>query len=280
MASPRLALVLAAALALLACNEVDRTRWIARLGSADAQRALGERYASGEGIERNLDEAFVWLEKAAEHGSVAAQMRLVALYGERGGPDDAARAERWLRAAAEAGDAHGQVRLAEQILAKGGDEAEAAKWIASAAEKGDPHAQLLQARRLARQPGREAEAVPLLTRAAEQGDADSAWELARLGTAGSAGIDAAATLKWLTQAAEAGQPAAEHELGNRYASGKGVAQDLAQARVWYERSANQGMGPAQKRSASSIRPAVAPTRTRSRPRNGSASPPTRRCPRR
>src|SRR5438132_8609492 len=98
MHPPRVAWVAVALLACTACNQVDRTRWSARLGSADAQRALGERLATGDGVERNLDEAFVWLEKAAEKGSIPAQLRLVALYGERAGPDDAARAEHWLRA--------------------------------------------------------------------------------------------------------------------------------------------------------------------------------------
>ena len=76
----------------------------ARFGAADAQLALGERLASGDGIERNFDEALGWLEKAAEQGSPPAQLRLVDLYAERNAGEDAARAERWLRAAAEAGE--------------------------------------------------------------------------------------------------------------------------------------------------------------------------------
>ena len=132
----RLACAGAALLAFTACNEIDRTRWSARIGSNDAQRALGERLVAGDGVERNLDEALVWFEKAAEDGSVPAQMRLVELYGERGAPEDATRAERWLRAAAVAGDARAQVLLAERILAAGGDDAEAAKWIAASAAAG------------------------------------------------------------------------------------------------------------------------------------------------
>ncbi|MGH7337922.1 MAG: tetratricopeptide repeat protein, partial [Myxococcota bacterium] len=153
----------AALLAFTACSELDRTRWKARLGSADAQRALGERLASGDGVEADLDEALVWFEKAAEDGSVAAQMRLALIYGERSGPEDAARAERWLRAAAEAGDARAQGMLAERIVAAGGDDAEAAKWIARSAEGGDPRGQLAQALRLAREPGKQAEVLALLT---------------------------------------------------------------------------------------------------------------------
>jgi TPR repeat protein len=179
----RIALAAGIAFALLACNELDRTRWSARLGSAEAQLALGERLAAGDGVEKDLDEALVWLEKAAEDGSVPAQMRLVALYGERGAPEDAARAEHWLRAAAEAGDGRAQAELAERILAAGGDDAEAAKWIARSAEAGDPRGLVAQAQRLAREPGNDAEVLALLTRAAEQGDPDAAYELARVGAA-------------------------------------------------------------------------------------------------
>src|SRR6185436_20212661 len=112
--------------------------------------ALGERYAAGDGVEKSLDEAFGWLEKAAENGSVAAQMKLVALYGERGAPDDQARAERWLRAAADAGDAHAQALLADKILAAGGDAAEIDRLLERSAAGGDPRGQVARAKRLAR----------------------------------------------------------------------------------------------------------------------------------
>src|SRR5262249_16278043 len=71
MLAHRLALA-AALFACTACNEVDRTRWSARFGSDDAQVALGERYAAGDGVERNVDEALVWFEKAAGDGSLRA----------------------------------------------------------------------------------------------------------------------------------------------------------------------------------------------------------------
>ena len=53
----QISLAAAAAFTLLACSELDRTRWSARLGSSEAQRALGERFATGDGVEQNLDEA-------------------------------------------------------------------------------------------------------------------------------------------------------------------------------------------------------------------------------
>jgi localization factor PodJL len=53
----------------------------------------------------------------------------------------------------------------------------------------------------------------------------------------------------LRQAAAAGDPAAQLEIGARYASGLGVAKDPAQALKWYGRAAAKGFAPAQFRLA-------------------------------
>jgi len=51
-------------------------------------------------------------------------------------------------------------------------------------------------------------------------------------------------------AAAANDPAAEYELGTRYAEGRGVPQNLQEAGRWFERAANAGFVPAQFRLAS------------------------------
>jgi localization factor PodJL len=51
----------------------------------------------------------------------------------------------------------------------------------------------------------------------------------------------------LREAADAGDPKAMFEIGNRYDSGRGVAADRAAAAKWYERAAEQGFAPAQYR---------------------------------
>jgi localization factor PodJL len=48
----------------------------------------------------------------------------------------------------------------------------------------------------------------------------------------------------------ANNPAAEYELGARYAEGRGVAQNMAEAAVWMQRAADAGFVPAQFRLAS------------------------------
>ena len=55
---------------------------------------------------------------------------------------------------------------------------------------------------------------------------------------------ATALEKWRTLA-EAGDAAAQNNLGVLYAEGQGVAQDYAQARAWWEKAAAQGYAAAQ-----------------------------------
>lgn len=45
--------------------------------------------------------------------------------------------------------------------------------------------------------------------------------------------------------AQAGDPEAQHDLGLRYAGGRGVPQDNQRATEWYRAAAEQGYGPAQ-----------------------------------
>jgi localization factor PodJL len=54
----------------------------------------------------------------------------------------------------------------------------------------------------------------------------------------------------LRAAADNGDPAAAFELASRYADGRGVPQDLAEAAAWFERAATKGFAPAQFRLGS------------------------------
>jgi localization factor PodJL len=49
----------------------------------------------------------------------------------------------------------------------------------------------------------------------------------------------------LRAAAAKGDPAAEYEIAQRYAEGRGVPQNLADAADWFDRAAKQGLAPAQ-----------------------------------
>jgi TonB family protein len=63
-------------------TDVDRQRALSVLGSAAAkgsaaaQYALGRRYETGEGVEKNLDTAMQWYEQAARQDDILAVQRL------------------------------------------------------------------------------------------------------------------------------------------------------------------------------------------------------------
>lgn len=57
--------------------------------------------------------------------------------------------------------------------------------------------------------------------------------------------DFAGAAALFTQLAEGGDPQAQHNLGYLYHVGKGVAQNDAQAMIWYRKAADQGYAPSQ-----------------------------------
>ena len=68
----------------------------------------------------------------------------------------------------------------------------------------------------------------------------------------------------LRERAEAGNAAAQHEMAERYANGRGVGRDFGVTMLWYVRAAERGHVPGEALSAT----------TRS-PRRGSGEPPSR-----
>lgn len=77
---------------------------LAESGHVLAQTLVGSMYAYGEGIERNDEQAFKWLSRAAEYGSAQAQFNLAILYENGFGTDkDIQQALKWFKTAAAQG---------------------------------------------------------------------------------------------------------------------------------------------------------------------------------
>jgi hypothetical protein len=85
----------------------------AKSGDTASQVLVGESYASGSGVERDLKQAAVWYRRAADKGDVGGEVHLAALYrdGGKGFARDMALAAAWYRKAAEQGDAGAQGTL-------------------------------------------------------------------------------------------------------------------------------------------------------------------------
>ena len=94
-------------------DDLDRLRKFAAQGDANAQFALGARYATGEDVPRNYSTAVQWFALAAEQGHVLAQATLGAYYWEgRGVPQDLDKAYFWSVLARAGGDEASKYRVA------------------------------------------------------------------------------------------------------------------------------------------------------------------------
>ena len=94
-------------------DDLDRLRKFAVQGDANAQFALGARYATGEDVPRNYSTAVQWFALAAEQGHVLAQATLGAYYWEgRGVLRDLDKAYFWSVLARAGGDEASKYRVA------------------------------------------------------------------------------------------------------------------------------------------------------------------------
>ncbi len=78
----------------------------------------------------------------------------------------------------------------------------------------------------------------------------------------------------LRLAAEAGDPVAAYEIATRFAEGKGVARDLAQAAEWYQRAADAGLAVAEYRLGSLYERGQGVARDQARAVASTSAPPT------
>ena len=84
---------------------LDQLRQMAENGDPTAQNTLGLRYATGEGVKADEQEAVRWYIKAAEQGNLTAQSKLGSIYfSGRGVPQDSTRAYFWMVVARLSGD--------------------------------------------------------------------------------------------------------------------------------------------------------------------------------
>jgi TPR repeat protein len=117
----------------------------ANAGDAGSQFMVGDAYAKGQGVARDLGAAATWYRKAADHGLSIAQDHLAAAYGAGDGVEQSyANAVSWYRKAAQQGYAPAELSLGDYCLKGLGvpqDNALAAEWYRKAADQGLAEAQ-------------------------------------------------------------------------------------------------------------------------------------------
>jgi TPR repeat protein len=189
-------------------------------GSGSAEYMTGVGLAEGWAGKKNLEQALVWWQRAAEHGDADAKNALAVAYAEGlNGPANLDAARRLWEEAAEQGNATAQYNLASLLAATAqtkGDMAIAADWLRRAAEQGDADAQYFLGNLYHNGEGvprQQQEAVRLWRRAAAQGHAESEYSLGEAYLHGAAGaVDVAEAEKWMRKAADHGHGEAAEAL--------------------------------------------------------------------
>ncbi|WP_425099663.1 tetratricopeptide repeat protein [Tropicibacter sp. S64] len=253
----------------VAQDQPQALNWLRRsaeAGFVQAQAALGRKYLKGDGADRNVAEGERWLKEAANRGDVAAMTDLAEAYrGMEGVTPNPVLAAQLFSGAADAGLPRAMIGMGEMLETgyegQQPDMEKAVAYYRKAVEAGSAEAMVLLGQRAGAgkldgilAPHR---AVPWAVAAAQAGDtaaldwlkaqsdeglrpaqtAMGVWLLSHDG----APEEAAALL---TQAAEAGDVEAQHQLGLLYTKGTGVEQDFIKAHTWLNISAAGGSSAA------------------------------------
>jgi TPR repeat protein len=208
----------------------------------------GVKFANGEGVTQNYEEAVKWYRKAAEMGNLNAMNNLGACYEDgQGVPKDLEESVKWYRKAAEQGSAIAQRNVGLAYIRGEGvvqNNESALGWIKKSATQGDAHAQYLLGvgySGIDGIPVNHSEMFNWFRKAAEQGHAAAQKYLGDCYVNGE-GITANSTeaVKWYLKAAAQKDADAQNALGLCHENGTGVARDLFEARRQYQSAADQG----------------------------------------
>jgi TPR repeat protein len=256
----------------------EQYRKTADQGDPAAQRNLGVLYESGWGVTKDIEQARLWYQKAANQGDALATMAIKRLQPQQSPPKQAAspnpspaaaNQEQSLTPAEEnqRGDAYYYGRGVEPDYAK------AMEWYRKAADRGLAVAQYNVG--VISGVARDIEQAKIwYEKAADQGYAPAKAELGRLQPQPNqkeqtASVDASAEgpqkqglppisidkapvtpqaqyelMVRYREAAVRGLADAQYNLGVLYENRWGVGGDIDQALVWYQKAADQGYGPA------------------------------------
>jgi TPR repeat protein len=89
---------------------------LAEAGQSPAQAAIGDMYLNGQGVPQDVNQAAIWLEKAAEGGNARARYQIGNMYaGGMGVPVDEMKASYYLLKAANQNMAVAQLAMAQRF---------------------------------------------------------------------------------------------------------------------------------------------------------------------
>ena len=178
-----------------------------------------------------------WYLQTAEKGDASAQFELGRRYANGDGvAEDKAEAMKWYRMAAEQGNADAQCGLG--LLYRDSDPQEEGKWLLLAAKQGHEDAQIfLCEKKTGVDVPEDRDLEQIFIAKAETGDLYEMYCMGRYYLDGVSGVpkNLAKAKEWLTKAAEQGYRDAQYTLGTFYET-----EDPKEARKWYQKAAEQG----------------------------------------
>ena len=224
-------------------NDLPDTLWrTTKLAASDERTAaaLGLFYSEGIIAVRDSAKGCEQYARAAQGGHNGASYQAALCKAN----SDPALARRLLERAAEKSHAAAQELMGRACIeGEKKDAACALQWLERAASKGRPSAMSLLAWLYASDPERSdlGKAVYYYRAAADAGDHAAQNNLGELYESGK-GVpqDASLAFSWYARAAEAGFPPGQLNLARLYAAGSGVARNTVSAREWAERARQQG----------------------------------------
>ena len=108
------------------------------LGVAEAEHALGLRYADGIGVHKNLPTAAYWYQRGVDHGNAQSANNLALMYQAGNGVDhNLDKAQQLFELSARRGDPNAMLTLAELLLYQKDDVHMAKIWFDRACEAGN-----------------------------------------------------------------------------------------------------------------------------------------------
>ena len=220
----------------------------AQSGDAGAMFAVAGAYFHGDGVEKNPQRCFAWIEKAADTGLPEAMFNLAIAYKDGVGVEkDMSQFLAWTEKAADAGLPKAMFNLALAYKDGVGVEKDMSQyfaWTKKAADAGLPEPMFNLA--LAYKDGWGVEKNPQrfsawMEKAADAGFPEAMFNLA-LAYKDGVGVekDMSQFFAWTKKAADAGLPEAMFNLALAYKNDLGVEKDMSQYSAWTKKAAEAG----------------------------------------
>jgi TPR repeat protein len=223
-------------------------------GDVEVQLQLGMMYQAGKEVEKNLEKAAQWFEKAAQNGKAEAANSLGVMYQSGSGvPKDYVRARELYEIAAAGGSISGLNQLG--IMYRHGygvtvDFEKAVAYYRQAADKGLASAQYNLGLHYSKGWGVQQsyeEAVKWYKLAADQGQLAAICNMGHCYQHGlGIGKNPKEAVAFYKVGAVHGHALCANNLGDCYETGCGVEKDLKQAFTWYSLAAGKNVAIAQK----------------------------------